>query len=173
MRRITLNVSLLIYYVGVAVLPGILILIALVPLNRMLMRMQMKLRFAGQRKSDERIKLINEVLKGIRVVKTYAWEDFLFDRIDELRGSEIAMIRTRAYVRACASVCLWTAPAFAVVATFSTYVLVGHEMDASSLPVVFTAMMLFNNLRFPLMMYPMMLTQCKGAPESFARWPSR
>ena len=106
MRRITLNVSLLIYYVGVAVLPGILILIALVPLNRMLMRMQMKLRFAGQRKSDERIKLINEVLKGIRVVKTYAWEDFLFDRIDELRGSEIAMIRTRAYVRACASVCL-------------------------------------------------------------------
>ena len=133
----------------------------------------MKLRFAGQRKSDERIKLINEVLKGIRVVKTYAWEDFLFDRIDELRGSEIAMIRTRAYVRACASVCLWTAPAFAVVATFSTYVLVGHEMDASSLPVVFTAMMLFNSLRFPLMMYPMMLTQCKGAPESFARWPSR
>ena len=120
---------------------------------------QMKLRFAGQKKSDERIKLINEILKGIRVVKSYAWEDFLFNRVDEMRQAEISLIRTRAYVRAVSSVCLWAAPAFAVVATFSTYVYVGHTLDEDSLPVIFTAMMLFNNLRFPLMMYPMVLTQ--------------
>lgn len=65
--QMVLNVSLLVYYVGVSVLPGIAILIILVPLNRMLMRMQMKLRFAGQKKSDERIKLINEVMKGDRL----------------------------------------------------------------------------------------------------------
>ena len=82
-------------------------------------------------------------------------------RVDEMRSAEIAMIRTRAYVRALSSVCLWTAPAFAVVATFSTYVFVGHTMDQKSLPIIFTAMMLFNNLRFPLMMYPMVLTQCE------------
>jgi ATP-binding cassette subfamily C (CFTR/MRP) protein 1 len=72
--QISLNVMLLLYFVGISVLPGIGILILLVPMNRMLMRMQMKLRFAGQKKSDERIKLINEILKGIRVVKSYAWE---------------------------------------------------------------------------------------------------
>ena len=32
----------------------------------------MKLRFATQKHTDNRIKLINEVLKGIKVVKTYA-----------------------------------------------------------------------------------------------------
>ena len=79
-------------YVGVAVLPGILILIALVPLNRMLMRMQMKLRFAGQRKSDERIKLINEVLKGIKVVKTYACKIVVLSRFVALSVSLIQKV---------------------------------------------------------------------------------
>ena len=102
-------------------------------------------------------------------MKTYAWEDFLFERINTLRSTEVEMIRTRAYVRALASVCLWTAPAFAVVATFSTYVLVGNEMNAESLPTIFTAMMLFNNLRFPLMMYPMMLTQYGDSKVSLGR----
>ena len=36
--------------------------------------------------------------------------------------------------------------------------LVGHEMNEESLPALFTSLMLFNNLRFPLMIFPWMLT---------------
>ena len=40
----------------------------------------MKLRFATQKHTDNRIKLINEVLKGIKVVKTYACKIVILSR---------------------------------------------------------------------------------------------
>ena len=73
MLQIVLNSCLLFYFIGISSVVGILMLFALIPVNRVLVGMQMKLRFATQKHVDERIKVTNELLKGIRVVKTYAW----------------------------------------------------------------------------------------------------
>lgn len=40
--------------------------------------------------TDERVKLTNEVLQGIRVVKLYAWETPCEERIQTLRTQEVA-----------------------------------------------------------------------------------
>jgi hypothetical protein len=49
---------------------------------------------------------------------------------------------------------MWAAPPFATVAVFVCYQLVGHPMNEKSLPALFTALMLFNNLRFPRALAP-------------------
>lgn len=167
--QIFLNSMLLFYYIGVTSVVGIIMLTCLIPINRVLVGMQMKLRFATQKHTDERVKLINEVLKGIRVVKTYAWEEFMEARISAIRSKEIRMIRTRSILGAFSSLCMWAAPPFATVAVFVLYNGVGHPMNETSLPVLFTSLMLFNNLRFPLMMFPWILTMFADAKVSMGR----
>jgi ABC-type multidrug transport system fused ATPase/permease subunit len=131
--------------------------------------MQMKLRFAAQKHTDERVKLINEMLKGIRVVKCYAWEEFMQARTDVIRDKEIRLIRTRSILGAFLSLCMWSAPAFATVAVFVSFNLVGHPMDKTSLPQVFTALLLFNNLKIPLIVLPWMMTMYADAKVSMGR----
>ena len=167
--QVVLNSALLFYYIGVTSIVGIGILFALIPINRVLVGMQMKLRFATQKHTDERVKIVNEMLKGIRVVKCYAWEQFMEDRINSIRGKEIHMIRTRSILGAMSNLFMWSAPPFATVAVFVAYTSVGHEMNEAALPRVFTALMLFNNLRFPLMMLPWMLTMYGDAKVSMGR----
>jgi hypothetical protein len=38
--------------------------------------------------TGERVKLMNEALQGIRVIKLYAWEDPTVDRIEKIRKQE-------------------------------------------------------------------------------------
>jgi hypothetical protein len=45
---------------------------------------------------DQRIKLMNEVLNGIKVLKLYAWEIIFIRRINEIRDKELKCIRQAA-----------------------------------------------------------------------------
>ena len=44
--------------------------------------------------TDDRVKVMNECLQGIRVVKFYAWEVPVAQRVNELRNSELVKILT-------------------------------------------------------------------------------
>ena len=46
-------------------------------------------------------------------------------------------------------------------------------MNEKSLPALFTALMLFNNLRFPLMIFPYLLTMYGDAKVSMGRLQAR
>ena len=55
--QIVLNASLLFYYIGISSTVGIIMLFCLIPLNRVLVGMQMKLRFSTQKFVDERVQI--------------------------------------------------------------------------------------------------------------------
>lgn len=42
---------------------------------------------------DERIKMVNEALNGIKVIKLYAWEPPIEKKITNLRDRELSLIR--------------------------------------------------------------------------------
>ena len=48
------------------------------------------------RLKDERIKMVNEVLNGIKVIKLYAWERPMEEVISNLRNRELVLIRRAA-----------------------------------------------------------------------------
>ena len=67
-------IYLLVDLVGVAIVPGLAMLICTAPIQGFVISQQHKLQRAVMLKSDARVKLVNEVLQGVRVVKYYNWE---------------------------------------------------------------------------------------------------
>jgi hypothetical protein len=49
---------------------------------------------------DERIKMMNEILNGIRVLKLYAWEMAFIRSITRIREKELGYIRQKAIIGA-------------------------------------------------------------------------
>jgi ATP-binding cassette, subfamily C (CFTR/MRP), member 1 len=56
---------------------------------------------------DQRIKMMNEVLNGIKVLKLYAWEVAFMRRLNDVREKELLCIRKKA-VMSSISTAIWT-----------------------------------------------------------------
>ena len=62
---------------------------------------------------DSRIKLMNEVLNGIKVLKLYAWEESFQEKILGIRNKELEVLKKAAYLNAASSFA-WTCAPFMV-----------------------------------------------------------
>jgi hypothetical protein len=56
---------------------------------------------------DQRIKMMNEILNGIRVLKLYAWEMAFIRSINHIREKELGYIRQKALINSISNI-LWT-----------------------------------------------------------------
>ena len=68
------------------------------PIQFVLVKIMFTQRRKGLRFTDKRVRIITEVLQGIRLIKIYAWEAFYVQQIGLLRTKEIQAIRMSAYV---------------------------------------------------------------------------
>ena len=66
------------------------------------------------RQKDRRIRLMNEVLNGIKVIKLYAWEDHFQGDVQNIRQEELVILRNTAYLNAMSSF-TWTCAPFLVI----------------------------------------------------------
>ena len=48
--------------------------------------------------TDSRVRLITEVLQGIRLIKLYGWEAFYIRRIEGMREKELRAVKVYSYV---------------------------------------------------------------------------
>ncbi len=71
---------------------------------------------------DSRIKLMNEVLNGIKVLKLYAWELSFQDKILAIRNMELSVLKKAAYLNAVSSFTWACAPFLVSVPTFNSIV---------------------------------------------------
>eukprot|EP01087_Luapelamoeba_hula_P012571 TRINITY_DN3508_c0_g1_i1.p1 TRINITY_DN3508_c0_g1~~TRINITY_DN3508_c0_g1_i1.p1 ORF type:complete len:1538 (+),score=302.45 TRINITY_DN3508_c0_g1_i1:61-4674(+) len=152
--QITICLVLLWRVVGVATLAGLVVMVVFVPINLWLARVQTALQKGMMGKKDERNKIVNEVLQGIRVIKFFAWEINFVEKVTGIRNAELEVLKKGAYLRAI-TLFLWSStPLFVSVATFCVFALLGNVLTAE---IAFTALALFNVLRFPLNMLPMVV----------------
>ncbi|CAH3177882.1 unnamed protein product [Porites lobata] len=151
---------------GVATLAGVGVLLLLVPLNLLLARLVRNIQVKQLKHSDERIKLMNEVLSGIKVLKLYAWEESFINKITEIRNKELHHLRQSLYLNSAVGFTFICAPFLVSLATFAVYVLMGNELTAAK---AFVAISLFNILRFPLAMLPRVVVNFIQAQVSVHR----
>ncbi|XP_070855602.1 multidrug resistance-associated protein 1 isoform X5 [Drosophila suzukii] len=156
-----LQISLALYFLwqqlGPSVLAGLAVMIILIPVNGVIASRIKTYQIRQMKYKDERVKLMNEVLSGIKVLKLYAWEPSFEKQVLDIRDKEIATLRSTAYLNAGTSF-LWSCAPFLVsLVTFATYVLIDENnvLDATK---TFVSLSLFNILRFPLTMLPMLIT---------------
>lgn len=51
----------------------------------------------SQEHSTDRLKKTSEILKGIKLLKLYAWENIFCDSVEETRGKELTSLKTFAF----------------------------------------------------------------------------
>ncbi|XP_076374474.1 multidrug-Resistance like Protein 1 isoform X2 [Megalopta genalis] len=141
---------------GPAVLAGLAVLLILIPINLLITNRVKTLQIRQMKSKDERVKLMNEVLNGIKVLKLYAWEPSFEEQILKIRTKEIQVLKEAAYLNSGTSFIWSFAPFLVSLVSFATYVLIDEKNRLDS-TVAFVSLSLFNILRFPLSILPMMI----------------
>ncbi|XP_074651922.1 multidrug resistance-associated protein 1-like isoform X2 [Tubulanus polymorphus] len=164
--QITLAVWQLWNELGPSVLAGVAVMVLLLPLNGVIATKQRSLQLTQMQLKDSRIKLMNEVLNGIKVLKLYAWEESFQNKVSEIRDKELINLRKTQYLSAFTTF-VWTcAPYIVTLTSFVAYLLSGNVLTAEN---AFVSLSLFNILRFPMNLLPAIITYLVMASVSIKR----
>ncbi|XP_066891022.1 multidrug resistance-associated protein 1-like isoform X5 [Kogia breviceps] len=155
--QILMAISSLWQELGPAVLAGVAVLVFVVPVNALVAHRMKKLKKSQTKNKDKQIKLLNEILHGIKILKLYAWEPSYKKKIIEIREQELEVQKSAGYLAVFSMLTLTCIPFFVSLATFGVYFLLdeGNILTATK---VFTSMSLFNILRLPLFDLPMVIS---------------
>eukprot|EP00761_Pharyngomonas_kirbyi_P013067 gb/GECH01013094.1/.p1 GENE.gb/GECH01013094.1/~~gb/GECH01013094.1/.p1 ORF type:complete len:1376 (+),score=357.92 gb/GECH01013094.1/:1-4128(+) len=164
--QITICLIFLFNLIGWATIAGVVVMILLIPLQGYLTRFFAKMRRRILEWTDERIKIINEVLQGIRVIKFYAWEKSFLERVSGIRNKELSQLRQSAALRSVYGSIMQTSPVIVSVITFMVYALEGNDLKPS---IIFPALAYFDLLRFPMTFFPMVISFMVDAKVSLNR----
>ena len=104
--------------------------------------------------TDARVKLMNEILTGIRVIKYYCWEKPFKGKVHDIRQTELNLHKKMTWLMNFGIDALMTiVPNIVPLVCFSLYPSVMGKPLTSS--VAFTSFTLFNMLQVPFAMLPM------------------
>ncbi|XP_049748623.1 ATP-binding cassette sub-family C member 10 isoform X1 [Elephas maximus indicus] len=164
--QLGITLYLLYHQVGVAFVGGLVLALLLVPVNKVIATRIMASNQTMLQHKDVRVKLMTELLSGIRVIKFCGWEQALGTRVEACRARELGRLRVIKYLDA-ACVYLWAAlPVVISIVIFITYVLMGHQLTATK---VFTALALVRMLILPLNNFPWVINGLLEARVSLDR----
>ncbi|XP_045882134.1 ATP-binding cassette sub-family C member 2 [Meles meles] len=163
--QITLSIYFLWAELGPSVLAGIGVMILLIPVNGILASKSRAVQVKNMKNKDKRLKIMNEILSGMKILKYFAWEPSFKNQVHELRKKELKNLLTFGQMQSVMVFLLYLTPVLVSVVTFSVYTLVDSSniLDAEK---AFTSITLFNILRFPLSMFPMVISSMLQASVS-------
>lgn len=116
--------------------------------------------------TDQRVSLTQEILQSVRFVKYFGWESSFLARLGKFRKQEISMIQRLMSIRNGIMAISMSLPIFASMLSFITYTLSHHSLAPAE---VFSSLALFNGLRMPLNLLPLVIGQVTDAWTSLKR----
>ena len=85
-------------YLSHYTLYGVIFLLIVMPIQSFIGRVFSRMRMKAAELTDERIRLIDEFLNAIKIIKFYTWENQFAKKIDEARRKEISKIKNSLYI---------------------------------------------------------------------------
>ncbi|XP_016097318.1 canalicular multispecific organic anion transporter 1-like [Sinocyclocheilus grahami] len=155
--QIALAIAFLWIELGPSVLAGLLVMVLMVPINGWLATKSRGFQMENMKFKDKRMKIVNDILNGIKVLKYYAWESSFEAQVQEIREQELKVMRKFAYLSSVSTFIFSCAPAIVSLATFAVFVSVSPN-NILNAEKAFTSISLFNILRFPLAMLPQLIS---------------
>ncbi|XP_037646450.1 multidrug resistance-associated protein 4-like isoform X3 [Sebastes umbrosus] len=143
-------ILLLMYAIGPSCLAGMTVFVILLPVQTMFGRLFSSLRAETAVLTDERIRTMNEVISGIRVIKMYGWEKPFAALVNEVRRMEISKIMKSSYLRGLNMASFFVASKIIVFITVCVYVLTGNQLSASR---VFMAVSLYGAVTLTITLF--------------------
>uniref|UniRef100_A0A8D3DGD5 ABC-type glutathione-S-conjugate transporter n=1 Tax=Scophthalmus maximus TaxID=52904 RepID=A0A8D3DGD5_SCOMX len=147
-------------HLGPSALAGIATVILIFPLNGFIAKKRSKLQVTIQMKfMDGRIRLMNEILNGIKILKFYAWEKAFLEQVLGYREKELEALKKSQILYSISIISF---------AMFGVYVMLDDRnvLDAQK---VFVSMALINILKTPLSQLPFAISTSMQAMVSLRR----
>uniref|UniRef100_A0A669ERU9 Canalicular multispecific organic anion transporter 1 n=1 Tax=Oreochromis niloticus TaxID=8128 RepID=A0A669ERU9_ORENI len=154
--QIIISIVFLWLELGPSVLAGLGVMVLLIPTNALIATKARKLQIENMKFKDKRMKIMNEILNGIKILKLYAWEPSFQKQVEDIRGEELKVMKKFAYLTSVSIFLFSSAPALVSLATFAVFVSVSKD-NVLTAEKAFTSISLFNILRSPLAMLPMLI----------------
>lgn len=141
-------IYLLFRILGWSAFAGVLVMIAIFPLNIYFSKQFSNAHRRIMAATDGRIHATNEVLQNVRIIKYFAWEERFSQNISEKRHVELQALKFRFILYTAASVVWFGVPMIITGFSFCLYTVVEKRPLYPS--IAFTALSLFTLLRYPL-----------------------
>ncbi|XP_017862896.1 PREDICTED: probable multidrug resistance-associated protein lethal(2)03659 isoform X2 [Drosophila arizonae] len=116
--------------IGISAFFGVAVMLLILPLQAFLGKKTSVLRLRTALRTDERVRMMNEIISGIQVIKMYAWEKPFGKLIELTRRKEMICIKQVNYIRGILiSFAMFLSRVF-VFASLVGYVLQGYVLNA-------------------------------------------
>ncbi|XP_058809479.1 ATP-binding cassette sub-family C member 4-like isoform X2 [Phymastichus coffea] len=146
---------------------GIALQLLFIPILGLFGRLTNRLTSKYAARTDERLKLTNEVVKGIRAIKMYAWEKPFSNFIDQTRKKELKIVKQDAIITDMSLASEFYIPRLCIFITLLAYVLLDNGINAEKVYVI-TA--LYDVLRLSMYtLFPLCLHDAAEALVSVQR----
>ena len=155
--QLAVSMVLLYQQLGVAIFAGLGVMLINIPFNIWITNKLRTLQQMVMRFKDQRIKLLSETVNGIKIIKIHAWEDAFRRRAEAIRANEIRFLTRQTWYSAAITFAFTCLPFVVALTSFATFVLIdiNNVLDAKK---IFVSLSLFNIIRVPLAILPMLLT---------------
>ncbi|KAM3856909.1 ATP-binding cassette sub-family C member 8 [Vipera latastei] len=147
--QIIVGIVLLYYLLGISALIGAAVIIVLAPVQYFVATKLSQAQRSTLEYSNERLKKTNEMLRGIKLLKLYAWEHIFHSSVEETRQKEMTSLKAFALYT---SISIFMNAAIPIAAVLITFVVHAHLfVNADFSPsVAFASLSLFHILVTPL-----------------------
>uniref|UniRef100_A0A7G3A7F5 Putative abc transporter c family member 3 n=1 Tax=Lutzomyia longipalpis TaxID=7200 RepID=A0A7G3A7F5_LUTLO len=154
--------------VGLASLVGVIgLLLKTIPVQTGLSRLSSILRDKVAKRTDHRVGIMNELIQGIKLIKTYAWEIPFQAIVAEARRREVKQIRWASYIRGIYLSTMVFTERSTLFITIAACIYLGYPITAD---VVFSMAQFFNILQLTAaIFYPLALSLWAEASVSVVR----
>lgn len=145
------------FEMGPAAFAGLATLILMIPISGLASKKLKDLQELEARVRDKRIRTTVETISGIKVIKMNVWERPYVHRIQASRLQEINLMKQTAFPKAISSAALILGPHLFIMVVFGIYV---SSADAQlTYDRVFVSLALLGLMKFPIIMYKMVLSE--------------
>ncbi|XP_076279079.1 sulfonylurea receptor [Lasioglossum baleicum] len=166
--KIAVIVFLLYTKLGISAVVGALCCIFLVTPMQLILGKKMSGNFKSvANRSDARLRLVNEVLQGMKLVKLRAWEEIFEQKIKRTRDEELKMLDKDSFYWTLINFLSHASSVLMTLFTFGVYYWIEERgLEAGN---VFAGLALFSQLTVPLLIFPVMLPIIINATVSTTR----
>ncbi|XP_055540741.1 ATP-binding cassette sub-family C member 4-like [Wyeomyia smithii] len=134
---LSIIVGVLLYLeIGVAGLIGMIVIFVVTPIQGYTGKLTSRFRLQTALRTDERIRLMDEIISGIQVIKLYAWEKPFSKLIQLARKLELKIVKKSSYVRGLYMTFLLFTTRMALFCTMMSIALLGGDLTAAKVFVV-------------------------------------
>ncbi|XP_022672568.1 canalicular multispecific organic anion transporter 1-like [Varroa destructor] len=148
---------------------GLIAMAALIPLSSWLAALQKATQASQMITRDSRIKVMSEIIGGIKVLKLHGWELGFKNVVSNIRDRELEKLSKLAEFESYLTLVWFIAPFMVSLVTFTAYALMRPSKESLGLEQALMCLALIQQLRAPLQQLPQVLSSLGQVSVSIRR----